>query len=72
MAMRGNWIFSTTADPYSASIVFDARWVFEGYNTICSITYMNRYADVGLSTVDIEYKPFVFQGPSWYAWGKIV
>ena len=68
VVMKGNWIFSTKADPHAANIVFVARWVLMGYNTIRSITYMHTYADMGLSTVDyVEYEPFVFQGPSWHA-----
>ena len=72
MVMKGNWIFSTKADPYSASIIFDARWVLEGYNTIRSITYMTTYTDIGLATIDVEYEPFVYLGPSRFAWGNVV
>ena len=49
---------------FSASIIFNARWVEEGYNTILSTTYMSTFTDIGLITINVEYEPIVFYGPS--------
>ena len=67
LVMHGSWIFSTKADMFSASIIFNARWVLEGYNTILSITYMSTFTDIGLITINVEYEPLVFHGPSRFA-----
>jgi hypothetical protein len=66
LVLHGSWIFSTKADMFSASIIFNARWVEEGYNTILSTTYMSTFTDIGLITIDVEYEPVVFCGPSWF------
>ena len=64
LVMHGSWIFSTKADMFSASIIFNARWVQEGYNTILSTTYMSTFTDIGLITINVEYEPIMFYGPS--------
>ena len=67
VVMKGNRVFSTKADPHAANIIFIARWFRMGYSTIRSITYMNTYIDIGLTTIDVEYEPSTYQGSSWHA-----
>ena len=68
VVMKGNWVFSTKADPHTTNIAFVARWFrMMGYSTIRSVTYMNTYIDIGHTTIDVEYEPSTYQGPPWHA-----
>ena len=33
IVMKGNWVYYATADPFTANIVFTARWVRMSYTT---------------------------------------
>ena len=66
IVMKGNWVYCATADPFTAKIIFTARWVRMSYNTIRAITYMNTYEDMPLRTIDVLHEPTTFAGPSIY------
>ena len=64
IVMRGNWVYCSTADLFTAKIIFTARWVRMSYNTIRAIKYMNTHEDVPLKTIDVLHEPTTFAGTS--------